>query len=411
MLTVDYAVHRVRGILEEIRNLKDEDFPYNDSRAALDHIELLFQSRLESLLNLTAKDDSDVVKAACSEAFLQQVKFLPLLGFIVRSTNVRNSFELFWPLWRLARQVLGASVKLVLSSEWHFSPHVYPPASDLPNYVLMGFPASESGNPLLVPIAGHELGHTTWQTRFLDDKYGPAIKKHIGSQALFRAKDYKEVFEREYTGDLIDQENLAPAQYCAIKQCQETFCDFLGIRIFGASFLHAFAYLASPGGGNRNSTYPSLKIRVQNMVKAGTELSIEVPNGFSSLFVDNSPPKCTEKDLLLLDLADQGVSSLVDDLMKEAIAIADKASIPLPTKSKTLQIRKAFEQLTPAANIGDLVSIISAAWEMYYEKDLWKDFGNKTGAEREELRIATLSELILKSIEIMEFECRVELNS
>jgi hypothetical protein len=104
--TVDYSIQRVRGVLEEIENLKDEDFPYAHSRDALRTIETQLQQRLESLLNLTATDSDDVVQRACKEALLQPTKFLPSLGFIVRSTNVRNSFELFWPLWRLARRIL-----------------------------------------------------------------------------------------------------------------------------------------------------------------------------------------------------------------------------------------------------------------------------------------------------------------
>lgn len=51
--------------------------------------------------------------------------------------------------------------------------------TDLPNFVLIGFPAPESGNPLLIPLAGHELGHTVWKGRSLASKYKKSIEDTI----------------------------------------------------------------------------------------------------------------------------------------------------------------------------------------------------------------------------------------
>lgn len=49
-----------------------------------------------------------------------------ILGMILRSTNVRNPFELYFPFKRLAKTLLDGNVKLLMSSEWDFVPFTYP---------------------------------------------------------------------------------------------------------------------------------------------------------------------------------------------------------------------------------------------------------------------------------------------
>ena len=405
MLPLDYAVQRVRGVIAEIENLKDEDFPYRDSRLALGQIETLFRKRLASLSELTDDNDPNVVKTACSESLLQNIKFLPLLGFVVRSTNVRNSFEVFWPLWRLARQILGPGVRLILSSEWQFSPFVYRPIADLPGYVLLGLPASESGNPLLVPLAGHELGHTTWQQNKLEEIFGPIIVKRIFESAKNRPIDYHHVFGRELGDDLFAQQNLGAAYQWAFRHAEETFCDFFGLRLFGKSYLHAFAYLLTPGGTRRDFYYPSLGTRIDNMVTAAGTMSITAPPKFSEGFLDELSPKCSERDQYLLKLADDAAESMREELLVKAVSIADDAGAPKHSHDMVERIRKAFGILTPASHIGNLTNILAAAWESYYDTDLW------VGVVPSDERLATLNELVLKSIEILEFEERTKENN
>ena len=167
MLVLDYARERVKSFLQEIVRLKDCDFPHPHSKAAVDLISQVIGQRAATLDGLSPANSPDVIKVACSEAFIQIYNYHPLLGFILRSTNIRNSFEVYKPLLNISRQILGTDTKLILSSEWEFSPFVFNPISDLPSFVLMGLPACESGNPLLTPLAGHELGHTTWQKQNL----------------------------------------------------------------------------------------------------------------------------------------------------------------------------------------------------------------------------------------------------
>ena len=110
-------------------------------------------------------------------------QYTPILGFILRSTNIRNAFEARGPLVRLAQKLLSKNTKLIVSSEWQYSPFVHPPIQDLKNFVLIGLPAPESSNPLIIPLAGHELGHAVLRTGTVNLhqslKISDRIKKEI----------------------------------------------------------------------------------------------------------------------------------------------------------------------------------------------------------------------------------------
>ncbi len=397
MLPLAYARQRIKTVLKEIGELADSDFPYSHSRDALALLESLFQVRLTALDNLD-ENNAEFAETACSESLLQVFKYLPLLGFILRSTNVRNSFEIYGPLLRLACQVLGLDTKLLLSSEWDYSPHVYRPLRSLPNFVLIGLPASESENPLLVPLSGHELGHTTWQRRKLRVAFDETIRQKIEELAKDQKSKYQELFDSGDPGDLFAQQNLAPAHSWAIRQVEESFCDFLGVRIFAESYLFAFAYLLSPGGGMRSPLYPSLKDRAVNLVKVSEKLEFEPPSGFSEWFPVEDQPTVNEKESFLLELADSAYASVVEELIKKANEIANSAGVPMRSDKKIATVMEAFELLTPASGIGDLTNILNAAWQVFDKQDMWQ--------EVVEDRVETLTELVLKSIEILEFEER-----
>lgn len=160
VLLREYSVSRLKGVLEEIGRLKESEFPYQHSQDALDRIEKLFISHKTRLESLAPDKKPAIVQQFCSAALTDLFKYLSFLGFILRSTNVRNAFEVYGPLLRLSRKVLGLDTKQILSSEWEYSPFTYRPIAELPGFVLIGFPAPESSNPLLIPLAGHELGHT-----------------------------------------------------------------------------------------------------------------------------------------------------------------------------------------------------------------------------------------------------------
>lgn len=399
MTPLRYAKDRVASLLKEIRDLKDLDFPYPPARKALDHLEQVFQQRASLLDQLDLKSNPTVVQAACSESLVQAFKHLPLLGFILRSTDTRNAFEVIGPLLRLARKMLGKETDLIVSSEWNFSPHVYSGIEELPNHVLIGLPASESGNPLLIPLAGHELGHAVWKKKRLADDFKQRIQETITEEGRRLSKQYADAFGG-LPDDLLFKTNVAPALTWALKQTEETFCDCFGVRLFSEAYLHAFAYLLTPGTRTQRSpNYPNIKRRIQNLKQTATNFHVVVPNDYESWFVDDQAP-VEPKASFLLTIADNAAIRLFDELVKRANDLAEAVQIPIRNESEIETVRTAFGLLTPAASVGNLTSLLNAGWQAYHDDNFWQ---TPQFLDRGE----TLVELLLKSIEILEIEQRI----
>src|SRR5205807_4739983 len=192
---------RVQAFLDEAAHLAESEFPYPGSKLALERLIQFFTARLATLNSFDASSDQGVVRQTCALDLQHQFTYLPLFGFILRSTNVRNAFEVFRPLLRLAGDIREPGVaknarktELVLSSEWDYSPFVYREMPELPGFVMIGSPSPESANPLLVPLAGHELGHSIWRkdNPSLQTTWEPRVRQavlaEIGSRwAMFRA--------------------------------------------------------------------------------------------------------------------------------------------------------------------------------------------------------------------------------
>ena len=111
-----------------------------------------------------------LLRTLCAESLGEIFAYHPLLGFVLRSTNVRNSFEIYRPILRLAASSCSAMTSIwCLSSEWSTRRNVYRSYGALPGFVLLGLPQRNQCNPLSTPSAGHELGDTTWQRELLSE--------------------------------------------------------------------------------------------------------------------------------------------------------------------------------------------------------------------------------------------------
>jgi hypothetical protein len=153
------AKNKIRNIRRTIEELLDGDFPLNSGQRALERLDNVF-AELEKRLTRAGKlRDQDSIAQVANNINVKVYQVLPILGFILRSTNVRNAFELVDPLQAIATAALQGNPQLLLSSEWDYVPFAYPQSlEDLKSFVLIGLPASEAGSALLIPLAGHELG-------------------------------------------------------------------------------------------------------------------------------------------------------------------------------------------------------------------------------------------------------------
>ena len=176
MSALEFSKARLLGVLDEIRELKEGEFSYSHSKEALEQLETHFQKRLDDLNSLPPGKDPSIVSQLCADALFDIFNNMHLLGFILRSTNVRNAFEVYGPILRVAKHIIGSDTQLLLSSEWEFSPFTFTALDLLPKFVLIGIPASESENPLILPLAGHELGHTLWNVNQLQKTFESKVE-------------------------------------------------------------------------------------------------------------------------------------------------------------------------------------------------------------------------------------------
>jgi hypothetical protein len=407
-----YTQQRVRSFLREIERLSESEFPYMDSKAALDQLQTLFDRKLQRLEAFAPGSDPSIISQECRVTLLALYQYLPLLGFILRSTNVRNAFEAFGPFLRLAGDVLEPGIersqrktKLLLSSEWDYSPFTYPTIPDLPKFLFIGLPAPESANPLLIPLAGHELGHAVWSRYSLRQVFKTSAQDEVVRVIQADWTQYQQVFPNstitpaDLTTNLFAVETWRVALEWCLYQAEETFCDFLGLRIFGASYLHAFGYLLSPGFGSRSVRYPAMQARVPHLLAAATAYSVVAPAGFSALFENDAVASASQADEYRIQVADKALEQLIGALTKAANDRVAAAAIPTSSTEEIQRVLLRIKQVVPAENCKTVADILNAGWAAHGDENLWNE-SPAIKARKDQV----LKELILKNFEIFEIE-------
>ena len=406
-LLVKYAYDRIKAVLGSIRQLKASEFPYPDSEDALCRIETLFQDLLKHLSAVDA--DPSYIRQLCSISLRHLFIYLPILGFILRSTNVRNAFEIFRPLRDIAREALDPKVKLLLSSEWAYSPMIYHKIRVLPGFVLIGLPASESSNPLVIPLCGHELGHAVWarNKEELENMTKNIFYEEAPKYITTNWQKYKELFvpsinkhSNNLGTDIFASTMLWQTLQLLFKMGEECFCDFIGLRIYGSAFLHAFAYLCSPCIlSPRPITYPQLMKRVKYLVKAAKAYKFELPENYENMFENRPEPQLSSMDKLRLSISDYMLDGIVDEFIPKAKYIISKTNIPTASDIECERICKRFDFVVPASKCKSLTDILNSAWHAYHNPELWKNIPDIAKNKNQ-----ILKNLVLKNIEIFEVE-------
>jgi hypothetical protein len=193
----------------------------------------------------------------------------------------------------------------------------------------------------------------------------------------------------------------SPAYRWATYQIQEYFCDQFGVRIFGESYLHAFAYLLAPGLAARNPTNPSNQRRAEILVHACERWGFHVPGGYITNFRDGIS-SLYGSDAFLCALADRAADTLAEQLFDKCRKIAEDSEIPLQDQQETASIVAAFRKLVPGARAKSLSSIINAGWQAFHDPDLWSSYPHIHQRKSD-----VLNELVLKTAELFEIEAVV----
>lgn len=404
---VEFATQKIASIRTIIEHLRTSEFAYEEPKDALVLLDRLYSQDLQLLSLIDENAADDVRKSTCSQANNNVARFKKILGFLLRSSNVRNSFEVYDPLARLSKLLLGNDAKLILSSEWLFSPFTYPAAfKELPRFVFIGLPASESGNALVLPLAGHELGHSVWRHTNVSPPLQIKLQDYVIDEYASHWKEFETHFgpadKARIRDDLLIRARWTLSYRSALKQCEEIFCDALGVRIFGEGFLYSFMYLIAPNlGGERSTSYPSLTKRISYLQAAGSQFGVEPIPKFDSFFSEKMKSGLSARDQFSLAMADAAVDRIVKELIEAVDAFCKAKALATPTKKARDAIFDKFQMLCPATGASCLGDIINAGWKVRRDFSVWNDFKLKSGAA-----VEILNDLVFKTVEVMEFEYR-----
>lgn len=131
------------------------------------------------------------------------------------------------------------------------------------------------------------------------------------------------------------------------------------------------------------------------------------PDGFEQLFDDlppwTDPDPATTK---LIEAADSVTATMIGDLVDRVVATPALDGRSTPSRAGSFEsqedILRMIEQwVVPARNPQSLCAILNAAWQAFQNKNLW------TGRREIHDKNATLRELVLKSIEVLEYHERI----
>jgi hypothetical protein len=85
-----------------VERLMDGDYPHRDSKDALNKILGVYQQDRELLASIDSTATPDTILEYCRRVNNNLVRFKAFLGLLLRSSNIRNAFELFFPIKILA---------------------------------------------------------------------------------------------------------------------------------------------------------------------------------------------------------------------------------------------------------------------------------------------------------------------
>ncbi|MHB1549873.1 MAG: hypothetical protein ACYCX6_01565 [Vulcanimicrobiaceae bacterium] len=304
--------------------------------------------------------------------------------------------------------IASRNTQIVLSSEWDYSPFMFTRVTSLENFLFIGLPASESGNPLLVPLAGHELGHAVWHHGDLRKAFQSTVQAAIVAQIQSAWGEYQRIFPisvqqsvqpHELTTNMFAVESWRLASEWCLDQAEETFCDFMGLAIFGECYFHSIGYILSPGLGTRSEKYPEIQTRASNLVTAAADLGAVAPLDFTDLFEDEHPPAgVSPVETYLLGLADAALKQQTNELRSRAKSLVAQAALSR-SSGEVDRILSRLKHVAPAEGCKSIADILNAAWLVYNDVNFWNEH-----PKIEERKTEVLKELVLKNLEVFEIE-------
>lgn len=365
------ALEKISNAIRHIEEVNSRHFPHDGSEKALSQLRESLSMQRE-LLTAAQYSSDEVARSAAMDANIELSDILQSLGLVVNSSNTSTPLEIHGPLSEVVRKLLDQEYELIFSFTWDYSPFLFLPDTLKDNFVIISMPASEAENALIIPAAAHEVGHSAF------DIYRGSLILKIGAAVQSTLKDKGVEIQS-------DVQNLA--EY----QCEEIFADAVGVVLFGESYFNAMTYLLSPRVTRyRSPVYPSLRSRISYMYRSAAKVGIVVKEGFENFF-DTEECRADQSDHI--SLSDVIVEQVVDEFIETAIRHCKSRDVHPPTGTDT-GIAMAFMDGRPASGVKHLGDVLNAGWRVY------NDEAFSCGRDK----LSYVSELVLKTFEIMEIE-------
>lgn len=390
------ALFKLEQVLNSIDRIAGANFPHGDSETALRIIRGYFEEKRKSIRSLPRQEETavDVLQEYLRETRDEVRRYTKYLGIILRSTNLRNNFEVYHPLKRLAQKAVSKNTRLIISSEWEFTPFTYPMnLSALPNFIIVGTPATESLNLLVMPLAGHEIGHSVWsrlpnRTKFETDLRDECAAYVGANMHLFPDADARKV-------ELVIVPRISTH---LLSKAEEVFCDLVGLHMFGESYFYAFEYFLAPGVNKSTAVYPPSIQRLKSLVAYADKLGIAYPEDIVDTWNREKEPAADEPTPF--ELADVVLDNCLNKLIRLCKARMANRKITLPDVSVVDQIEAAFVRGEPYGSKAKLSETINALWRVAKRRNITK---------QAEIDATFMDiELALKTIEVAEYYSRLE---
>jgi hypothetical protein len=403
---IDQTRSRIDGLTRTIEGLKAVDFPFSDSGKVLEIIEKEFQRIRSDVVTQNVDANSVAARTLCRRALEAIQNYLPVLGFISRSSDLDSPVELHGPLVRLTKRAIQADALLVIFSEWNFSPFTFLfPELTKRGVVLVGMPRSEAHNALIAPLAGHELGHNIWQKTNQRTKYETAALKIVIDAMTANFDKWKRLLglsDPKQLSDLMGSTYWEAPVTWSVRQAEETFCDLIGLLIFREAYLHAFQYLLAPGESARRSyDYPNLRDRTRVLADAANKIGIPVSPTYKDNFEEG---KVSAEEVIseYVALADLTCSKLIDQLLADAQQVVADRKLSAYSPGEVAKAKASLNRAVPASGLSGIENILIAAWE--HALDMKNFLGKDLPSIKEVDKEVVLHELVLKSFEVFEVE-------
>lgn len=259
----------------------------------------------------------------------------------------------------------------------------------------------------MIPLAGHELGHWIWRHQSLENHIFTPLQEHVLNFYRDEWNRFQRLFWDKDIGDLQTDTAIRDIWTISftysVRQCEEVFADFIGLRLFGESYLHSFEYLLAPFTGEpRSRDYPDMRMRAEFLLKAAARFSISTPDRYVQRF-DDSPGVPDPADEFILQASDAATRESVDQILSLVQSIGDTSNFPHLSGEKSHACLDRIRLGVPAEEVDYIGDIVNAGWLAYRDETIIPV--SQIGERR---RVDVLNELLLKSIEVAEVEATIK---